>query len=259
MNSESVKQAERGRFDGMRQILRYNLPQYFVGMVVVILGVGWWYCRMGPVWLRMMGVTIALIAVWWSVASLIASYWIYDKSPLYRWAWISHILPAMPRRWLNLHAGLDESSAALRLLFADSTGNVGDFYDAAEMSEPSIQCARDERKCDSAAGFVDYRKLPFPAESFDTVFLLFAAHELRRARSREIFMREVSRVLSPSGTVLLVEHVRDLANFAAFGPGFFHFMPGSEWRRLAKIAGLDVVKEVRMTPFVKIMLLEKTS
>jgi len=64
-------------------------------------------------------------------------------------------------------------------------------------------------------------------------------------------------VLAVSGTVLLVEHLRDLANFAAFGPGYLHFMPRNEWRRLARIAGLEVEKEQSMTPFVKTMLLRR--
>jgi len=257
MNSKTVMQAKRGRLDGMRQILRYNWPQYVVGVVIVLLGAVWDCAGQGPKWLRVLGFIVALPAAWWCIVSLIASFWIYDWSPLYRWTWISNALPTAPQHWLHLHAGLDESSSTLRQLFPASEGKVGDFFDHAEMAEPSIQRARTEQHGGSTAGRVDYRKLPFPGASFDTVFLLFAAHELRRAESREAFMREVCRVLSPLGTVLLVEHVRDLANFAAFGPGFLHFLPTGEWRRLAKIAGLDVVKEKRMTPFVKIMLLER--
>jgi SAM-dependent methyltransferase len=125
------------------------------------------------------------------------------------------------------------------------------------MSEPSIQRARAEQTA-LPAERISPREFPFPEHAFDVTFLLFAAHELRRASSRERFFREIRRVLAPSGTVLLVEHARDLANFAAFGPGFLHFMPGKEWKRLAKIAGLKVVIERRMTPFVKIYLLRWT-
>jgi SAM-dependent methyltransferase len=257
MNSKTVVPSKRGRFNGMMQILRYNWPQYVVSVVIVVLGAVWGCVGQGPEWFRAVALIVALPAAWWCLASLIASFWIYDLSPLYRWTWISNALPATPQYWLSLHAGLDESSSTIRQLFPDGEGRVGDFYNAAEMSEPSIQRARAEQKCNSTTERVDYRKLPFPGESFDAVFLLFAAHELRRAESREAFIREVRRVLSPSGTVLLVEHVRDLANFAAFGPGFLHFMPAGEWRRLAEIAGLNVVREERMTPFVKIILLAR--
>jgi SAM-dependent methyltransferase len=258
MKAENIIPAQRGRFDGAGQILRYNWPQYVAGLVVALLGVGWWWCgRPGPEWLRMLGLVMALIALWWSVASVVASFWIYDVSPLYRWTWIPEVLGFVPRRWLNLHAGLDESSAVLRRMFPDSEGKMGDFFDAADMSEPSIQRARTECELDAAAERVNFRALPHPDHSFDNVFLLFAAHEIRNASSRELFFREVCRVLLPSGTILLVEHVRDFANFAAFGPGFFHFLPAREWRRLAHVAGLQVVGERRMTPFVKIILLTR--
>ena len=70
-------------------------------------------------------------------------------------------------------------------------------------------------------------------------------------------MREIRRVLTPSGTLLLVEHTRDAANFAAFGPGFFHFLPRNEWRRLAGMSGLELISEQRMTPFVTVMRIRR--
>lgn len=258
MNTLADNQTSRCRFDGLWQIARYNWPQY-AGAALVILAAGTWLCfgteSLG--WLRPAVWIAALLAGWWSLASLVASHWIYDVSELYRWTWIPSMLSAKPRNWLNLHAGLDESSVALRELFPGSAGHICDFYDAAEMSEPSIQRARAEQGSPSAQ-HISHHRFPFGEEAFDTVFLLFAAHELRLALSREALFLEIRRVLAPLGTILLVEHVRDLANFAAFGPGFLHFMPGNEWRRLAKIAGLEIAKEQRITPFVKIILLRRS-
>ncbi|MBI5774822.1 MAG: methyltransferase domain-containing protein [Verrucomicrobia bacterium] len=247
----------RHRFTGLLQIARYNWPQYVGGVAVILVAGGWfWFGKTSPGWLRVAALAVALLATWWSVASLAASHWIYDVSELYRWTWIPSVLPAKPRHWLNLHAGLDESSAALRQLFPDSTGRACDFFDAAEMSEPSIQRARAERAAPPAEP-IRHCEFPFADHSFDTTFVLFAAHELQRAASREAFFREIHRVLAPSGTILLVEHIRDLANFAAFGPGFLHFTPGNEWKRLAKIARLEIAMERRMTPFIKIILLRR--
>lgn len=258
MSLENIIPPERGRFDGAKQIVRFNWPQYVKGLLIALLAAGWWcYGRPGSEWTRVASLAVALLVIWWSVASVIASFWIYDASPLYRWAWIPDALDSAPRRWLNLHAGLDESSATLRRLFPDSEGQTGDFFDAAEMSEPSIQRARAERTRDTTTERVNFRKLPYPDGFFDSAFLLFAAHEIRHASVRDAFFREVHRVVSPSGTILLVEHVRDFANFAAFGPGFLHFMPVGEWRRLARVAGLQVLREWRMTPFVKIFLLKR--
>ena len=90
------------------------------------------------------------------------------------------------------------------------------------------------------------------------MFVLFAAHEIRHATSRELFFHELRRVLAPDGTVLLVEHARDFANFAAYGPGFLHFLPPAEWRRLASITGLKLITEKRFTPFVRVIQLRST-
>jgi len=258
MNALAQNQTGRHHFQGALQIARYNWPQYVVGFVAIIAAGAWLWCDKGNHgWLRLVLWPTLLLVTWWCVASLAASHWIYDRSELYRWTWIPSVLPTKPRRWLNLHAGLDESSTTLHELFPHSIGRVCDFFDAAEMSQPSIRRAR-EGQCTRAAEHVDHSRLPFSDETFDTVFLFFAAHELRHAPSREAFFRELRRVLARSGSLLLVEHTRDLANFAAFGLGFLHFLPAGEWRRLARIAGLEVLKERRMTPFVKTILLRRT-
>jgi SAM-dependent methyltransferase len=122
------------------------------------------------------------------------------------------------------------------------------------MPEPGIARARAGQPAGGAPGSeaVDWRRLPYADGAFDTLFLLFAAHELRRPASREGFFRELRRVLAPGGLLLLVEHARDAANFAVFGPGFTHFLAAGEWRRLAALTGFDLAREHRMTPFVRV-------
>ncbi len=91
----------------------------------------------------------------------------------------------------------------------------------------------------------------------DAALVVFTAHEIRDARMRELFFAELHRALRPGGRVLLVEHVRDLLNFAVFGPGFLHFLARGEWLRLANSAGFRLAFERRVTPWVVALVLEK--
>ena len=102
-----------------------------------------------------------------------------------------------------------------------------------------------------------FARLPLADASCDTVFLLFVAHEIRSPQSCKRFFVELHRALAPGGTVVLVEHLRDAWNFAAFGPGFLHFFGRRRWRELARDSGLAIIREMPMTPFVAAFLLRR--
>jgi SAM-dependent methyltransferase len=242
----------------MLQILRYNRPMYAkagAASLAVVLAVALVPMPRALAAFATAGVAAVLL---WSASSLLVSHWVYDRSPLGRWDWLAGLFayPAMPRRWVSIHAGLDETFGALARIFAADAGTVLDIYDPAEMTEPSIVRAR-RLALDRSAMAADFRALPLPDASQDAVFLLFAAHELRRPESRLRLFREVARVLAPGGRAVLVEHLRDLRNFLAFGPGFLHFLPRREWLRLAAAADLAVRDEFRITPFVAVLVLER--
>jgi hypothetical protein len=80
---------------------------------------------------------------------------------------------------------------------------------------------------------------------------------LRGAEAREAFFAELRRVLAGHGSVILVEHLRDAANFVAFGPGVWHFVPRREWLRVARACGFAAAAEVSVTPFVRAFRFER--
>jgi ubiquinone/menaquinone biosynthesis C-methylase UbiE len=245
-----------GKFRGTVQIVLYNWPFYVVGSLAVLLGLALVLLAPWPAAVRALLGAGAAAAAFWLAGSLLASYWVYDHSALCRWDWVRQLFPEAPKRWTNVHVGLDETTLALRRVFPGTASVVMDIYDPAEMTEPSIRRARRLTPAPVPAIGADVTALPLGDRELDAAFLLFAAHEIRRPELRLRFFRELRRVLKPDGRVLIVEHLRDLPNFLAFGPGFFHFHPRREWLRVAREAGFAVAQESRFTPFVGVFLLE---
>lgn len=186
----------------------------------------------------------------------------YDLKGVTRWNWLPATLAFPPQRWLNIHAGLDQSTLILTQFFPNTDYKIVDIYDPQEMTEPSI--ARARTRASRLHAFVPpalaarLDDLPLPDRDRDTVFLLFAAHEIRDPARRTEFFREAVRVLSNSGQLLLVEHIRDWRNFLAFGPGFLHFHSRAEWLRVARSAGLTITREAPITMFVRCFLMTRS-
>jgi len=251
MKTLTHKMEMRGTFDGVGQIVRFNWPRYAIAMAGMALAC-FGYSRL-PVWEARSVATAALASFWGMTCSVVVSWWVYDASPLMRWDWLKMELAHPPVRWLNVHAGLDESTLHLRRLWPAAAGETVDIFSQREMTEASIIRARSRGI--PAARKVDYRALPFVDAHFDKVFVLFAAHELREPVGRRILLGELRRVMAPAGELVLVEHLRDAANFIAFGPGFLHFHSRQSWLDDLNAAGLRVERERRFTPFVGVFIL----
>jgi SAM-dependent methyltransferase len=242
------------RFQGVLQIARFNWPSYAIGLLVTLAAMMFPL----PGAIRAIAVIGAAVAMFWLIASLVVSHIVYDRSPLRRWTWIASALGFTPKSWVNLHAGLDESTPALRRIFPSASGRVLDFFDADEMTEPSILRARRLARNEIAAESASFRHLPLADASVDAAMLLLSAHELRTRDARVTFLKELGRALAPEGRIILVEHLRDWKNFLAFGPGFLHFFSRREWRTCAAAAGLAVEREFQITRFIGVFVLRRS-
>lgn len=249
----TVNVPARSPYQGVAQIFKYNRPFYLwtaastVAAIVVSLYV--------PPELRILILAATGCAVFWICSSLAVSHYVYDRSGLYRLGWLPGCLSRTPKRWINIHAGIDENSVAIWEMFPGSEGDIIDIYDPSEMTEPSIKRAR--RIAGVVALSRERQRLPDEGEEFDAAFLIFSAHELRRHEGRVRLLRQLAPVLRAEGEVVLVEHLRDWANFLAFGPGFLHFFSARTWQRAAKAADMPIRLQRGITPFVRVFVLQK--
>ncbi|MCB2407893.1 class I SAM-dependent methyltransferase [Hymenobacter lucidus] len=241
----------RKPLEGVWNVVRFNWHFYGLaaGALLVLAAVA----AGRPAW-RPYCLLLMLLAGGPLLVSLLVSYYVYDRSALYKLSWLPAQLPA-GAQLVNIHAGFDETSSLLQQRFAPVPLRVFDFYDPALHTEVSIRRARAAYPAFPGTQPATPAALPLPAASISYVFVLLAAHEIRSEEQRVVFFRELRRVLAPGGRVVVVEHLRDAANFWAYTIGFLHFYSRSTWLRAFGAAGLTLVQEKKITPFVSAFIL----
>jgi hypothetical protein len=237
------------RFTHAVRIASYNRPLYAAAAVGVLAALAVTLVPGTPPALRWIAALSIAIIVWFSCASFLAFHWMFDRSELLAGDWLKTEIAA-PERWVQFNVGLEETTVPLGEIFPHAAGKMLDIYDPKAMTEPAITRARRDRSTGTTAS----DSASVDNGWGDLVLVMLAAHEIRDRSARERFFLDVARIVAPTGKVIVVEHLRDLAAALTFGPGAFHFFPRSEWLRLGKLTGMDLERERRMTPFVRIFV-----
>lgn len=245
----------RGPFQGVANIIRFNWHFYVMalfGIAVLLLT-----ANHLPLFLQRLLLIIVLLAFLTMLVSLAVSYYVYDRSGLYRLNWLPAI-PATPNTHIvNIHAGFDETSTLLAAKFPHAHLSVFDFYDPLLHTEVSIQRARKAYPAYPDTKAISTAQVPLAANSTDRIYLILSAHEIRNDAERVVFFQQLRTALHPDGRITVVEHLRDVNNFLAYNIGAFHFLSRHTWRTTFAQAGLSIDTTFSVTPFIAVYTLKK--
>jgi hypothetical protein len=86
----------------------------------------------------------------------------------------------------------------------------------------------------------------------DLVVGFLALHEVRDSSKRKQLFSELRRVTTASARMIIVEHLREAANLAVYGPGAFHFLPRQAWLDSTQ-GSFSMGTEQTITPFVHVL------
>ena len=242
----------RKPFQGISNIIRFNW-HFYVMAFIVILALFFFSNYVNETLMLVMQILagLAFISV---VLSLVVSYYVYDLSRLYKLDWITSSGDNF--KILNINAGFDETTDLLRLKFKNSEVFSYDFYDSEKHTEVSIKRARKAFPPSSDVVKFKTSKLDLADNSIDKIYLILSAHEVRNNDEKNTFFVDLKRVLKLDGEILVVEHLRDIPNLMAYNIGAFHFFSKNTWLNVFKQSGLNLVKEIKQTPFISIFKLD---
>ena len=239
----------RKPLQGLRNIIRFNWHFYALALGLALAVSAAALALPAPrSYYAWAGLGLLLVPV---LVSLAVSTYIYDYAGLYELGWLpASFAPAPGTRLLTISAGFYELTPLLAQSWPPGQLLAVDFYDPARHTEVSIRRARLAYPPVPGTRPVSTRTLPLPTHSIDHALAFLAAHEVRDAAERAVFFQEIRRVLTPGGEVVVVEHLRDAANFLAYTIGFLHFHSRRAWLATFRAAGLRVAQEVKITPFI---------
>jgi SAM-dependent methyltransferase len=245
---------KRHPLQGVWTVIRFNWHLHAIAsLTILVLAAAAWLLH-GPA--SMLMTALAAGAALSVMASLFATWLAYDASGLYQMAWLAPLI-GHPCHAANIHAGFDETTALLQAGFPCCEWTVFDFYQAAKHTEISIRRARTAHPPSPDTMAIDTDRIPLASATLDCAVMFLAAHEIRDSHERVGFFREINRVLLDNGRVIVTEHLRDIANIAAYSIGAWHFHTRSEWLATFQAAGFRVEREFRNNPLITTFVLTR--
>lgn len=236
------------RFKGVSQIIIFNWPFYVVALVAAILALS--VNPFLPEELRPWVLAAVALGGLSVCLTLIVSWYVYDLTDLYAFDYIDTAHADRAERIANIHAGFDETTLPLKHRFPRAVIDTYDFYDPAKHTEASIRRARARCPAPVETTSIDSSHIPIGKDTYDRIFLVFAAHEIRDDDERVAFFKGLRVVAKPEASIHVVEHLRDWRNALVYSIGCLHFHSEKTWRRTFERSGWRIISHTRPNAFV---------
>ena len=248
---------ENSRFPMTKLVVVFNWHFFLMAAFACAIGIAG-IAFVDIIWIQIvLGLGVAA-GIYFMVISIIASYFVYDHSDLYKlnW-WPDRVIPEGASSAVLVHAGFDPASRKLTRKYPELNLQILDFFDSDTTTETSIRTARKLFPPLENETQIKIDVWPLEDGSQDIVFAISAAHEIRNDDERAAFFREANRVLRSGGRLVVIEQLRDWRNFLAFGGAVLHFLSRGTWIRSFTAGGFGTPEEFWISPWMKAFVLTK--
>lgn len=192
------------------------------------------------------------------IASLTASYILYDNSDLYELNDLNGIINwSRTENAVLIHASFDPLSQRLEGKYPDLNLTVCDIYGNRHEHESGIEVSKKMFPPNPKEIRISPDQLPFENESQDVILAVTALHEILDHEKRILFFKEAKRILKKGGIIIISEQFRDTTNFIFFNIGAFHFLSRKQWMDSISPSGLKIIKNKKITPFADMLVIAK--
>ncbi|RXM39323.1 hypothetical protein BOQ62_12145 [Chryseobacterium sp. CH21] len=192
------------------------------------------------------------------LASIAASYILYDKSGLYElnnlqefvnWNKVENVV--------IIHASFDPLSEKMQKKYPDINFTVCDIFGNRHEHESGIEVSKKMFPPNPKEIRISPDNLPFENESQDIILAVTALHEILDHQKRVLFFKEAKRILKKGGLIIISEQFRDVTNFIFFNIGAFHFLSQKQWEESISPAEMEIIENMKITPFGNMLILKK--
>lgn len=191
------------------------------------------------------------------LASIFASYILYDKSDLYTLNNLRGILDFEKiENVVLIHASFDPLSKRLEDKHPNLKLTVCDIFENRHEHESGIKISKKVFPPNPKETKIIPSQLPFEDKSQDIILAITALHEILDHKERVLFFKEAKRIVKEGGLIIVSEQFRDVTNFIFFNIGAFHFLRQKQWEKAISEAGLEIIKNTKITSFANMLIMK---